>query len=151
MMLEGKFRERRQSEVRSPSVQSPPCPRQPHSAVRSGVGCSGAGNRKSMRRKQTLSRIQQRAVERLAKGQGCSCIECGSADYLVSGTNALLSFGNINVALFCNNPDAEHPDGVLALGQSFPLSFAQAEAIGLKVPPEEPPPRRDPGETAPRA
>src|SRR5215212_826 len=110
-------------------------PRQPHSAVRSGVGCSGAGNRKSMRRKQTLSRIQQRAVERLAKGQGCTCIECGSADYLVSDTNALLSFGNVNVALFCNNPDAEHPEGVLALGQSFPLSFAQAEAIGLKVPP----------------
>jgi hypothetical protein len=104
-----------------------------------------------MRRKQSLSQTQQRAVERLAKGQGCSCIECGSADYLVSGTNALLSLANINVALFCNNPDAEHPDGVLALGQSFPLSFAQAEAIGLTVPPEEPPPRRDPGETAPRA
>ena len=92
-----------------------------------------------MRRKQALSQTQQRAVERLAKGQGCSCIECGSADYLVSGTNALLSFANINVALFCKNPDAEHPDGVLALGQSFPLSFAQAEAIGLTVPPEEPP------------
>jgi hypothetical protein len=104
-----------------------------------------------MRRKQALSQTQQRVVERLAKGQGCSCIECGSADYLVSDTNALLSFGNINVALFCKNPDAEHPDGVLALGQSFPLSFAQAEAIGLTVPPEEPPPRRDPGETAPRA
>jgi len=104
-----------------------------------------------MRRKQALSQTQQRALERLAKGQGCSCIECGSADYLVSDTNALLSFGNINVALFCNNPDAEHPDRVLALGQSFPLSFAQAEAIGLTVPPEEPPPRRNPGETAPRA
>ena len=104
-----------------------------------------------MRRKQSLSQTQQRAVERLAKGQGCSCIECGSADFLVSDTNALLSFGNINVALFCNNPDAEHPDGVLALGQSFPLSFAQAEAIGLTVPSQEPPPRRDPGETAPRA
>jgi hypothetical protein len=68
-----------------------------------------------MRRKQALSRTQQRAVERLAKGQGCTCIDCGSADYLVSDTNALRSFGNVNVALFCNNPDAEHPEGVLAL------------------------------------
>jgi hypothetical protein len=103
-----------------------------------------------MRRKQALSQTQQRAVERLAKGQGCACIECGSADFLVSDTNALLSFGNVNVALFCNNPHAEHPEGVLALGESFPLSFAQAEAICLTVPPEEPPPRRDPGEKAPR-
>jgi hypothetical protein len=87
------------------------------------------------RRKQALSQTQQRAVERLAKGQGCTCIDCGSADYLVSDTNALRSFGNVNVALFCNNPDAEHPEGVLALGESFALSFAQAEAIGLKVPP----------------
>ena len=88
-----------------------------------------------MRRKQALSRTQQRAVERLAKGQGCACIDCGSADYLQSDTNALRSFGNLNVALFCNNPDAEHQEGVLALGESFPLSIAQAEAIGLKVAP----------------
>ena len=88
-----------------------------------------------MRRKQALSRTQQRAVERLAKGQGCTCIECGSADYLQSDTNALQSFGNVNVALFCNNSDALHPEGVLALGKSFALSFAQAEAIGLKVAP----------------
>ena len=87
----------------------------------------------------------------MAKGQGCTCIECGPSDYLHSDTNAVRSLSNMNVALFCKNPDAEHPDGVLALGQSFPLSFAQAEAIGLTVPPEEPPPRRDPGETAPRA
>ena len=87
------------------------------------------------RRKQALSRTQQRAVERLAKGQGCTCIDCGSADYLQSDTNALRSLANLNVALFCNNPDAEHPEGVLALGESFPLSFAQAEAIGLKVAP----------------
>jgi hypothetical protein len=87
------------------------------------------------RRKQALSRTQQRAVERLAKGQGCTCIDCGSADYLQSDTNALRSFANVNVALFCNNPDAEHPEGVLALGESFALSFAQAEAIGLKVAP----------------
>ena len=108
----------------------------PQRSAYSRVGSSRAGNRKSMRRrKQALSRTQQRAVERLAKGQGCTCIDCGSADYLVSDTNALRSFGNVNVALFCNNPDAEHPEGVLALGESFPLSFAQAEAIGLKVPP----------------
>jgi hypothetical protein len=88
-----------------------------------------------MRRKQALTRTQQRAVERLAKGQGCTCLECGSAEYLQSDTNALRSFGNLNVALFCNNPDAEHPEGVLALGESFVLSFAQAEAIGLEVPP----------------
>ena len=87
----------------------------------------------------------------MAKGQGCTCIECGSADYLVSDTNALLSFSNMNVALFCKNPDAEHSEGVLALGKSFALSFAQAEAIGLTVPPEEPSPRRKPGGTAPRA
>jgi hypothetical protein len=104
-----------------------------------------------MRRKQALSHTQQRAVERLAKGQGCTCIECGSADYLVSDTNAVLSFSNMNVALFCKNPDAEHSEGVLALGKSFPLSFAQAEAIGLTVPSEEPLPRRKPGDTAPRA
>jgi hypothetical protein len=88
-----------------------------------------------MRRKQALSRTQQRAVERLAKGQGCTCIECGSAEYLQSDTNALRSFGKVNVALFCNNPHAKHPEGVLALGESFALPFAQAEAIGLKVPP----------------
>jgi hypothetical protein len=88
-----------------------------------------------MRRKQALTRNQQRAVERLAKGQGCTCIDCGSADYLESDTNALRSLGNVNVALFCNNPDAEHPEGVLALGKFFSLSFAQAEAIGLEVPP----------------
>jgi hypothetical protein len=88
-----------------------------------------------MRRKQALTRTQQRAVERLAKGQGCTCLECGSAEYLQSDTNALRSFANLNVALFCNNPDAEHPEGVLALGESFVLSFAQAEAIGLEVPP----------------
>jgi hypothetical protein len=104
-----------------------------------------------MRRKQALSETQQRAVERLAKRQGCTCIECGSADYLQSDTNAVLSFSNINVALFCNNPNAEHSEGVLALGKSFPLSFAQAETIGLSVPPEDPPPRRNPGEAAPRA
>jgi hypothetical protein len=103
-----------------------------------------------MRRKQALSHTQQRAVERLAKGQGCTCIECGSAEYLVSDANAVLSFSNMNVALFCENPDAEHSEGVLALGKSLPLSFAQAEAIGLTVPPEEPPPRRNPGDTAPR-
>jgi hypothetical protein len=124
---------------------------QPHSTVRGGVGCSGAGNRTSMRRKQALTQTQQRAVERLAKGQGCTCIECGSADYLQSDTNAVRSFSNMNVALFCKNPDAEHSEGVLALGKSFPLSFAQAEAMGLTVPPEEPPPRRNPGETTPRA
>jgi hypothetical protein len=88
-----------------------------------------------MRRKQPLSRTQQRAVERLAKGQGCTCIDCGSADYLQSDTNALRSLGNLNVALYCNNPEAVHPEGVLALGESFALSFAQAEALGLKVAP----------------
>jgi hypothetical protein len=93
-----------------------------------------------MRRKQALTQTQQRAVERLAKrverlakSQGCTCIECGSADYLESDTNAVRSFSNMNVALFCKNPDAEHSEGVLALGKSFPLSFAQAEAMGLTV------------------
>jgi hypothetical protein len=103
-----------------------------------------------MSRKQALTQTQQRAVERLAKGQGCTCIECGSSDYLHSDTNAVRSLSNMNVALFCKNPDAEHPEGVLALGKSFPLSFAQAEAIGVTVPPEESPLRRNPGESAPR-
>jgi hypothetical protein len=88
-----------------------------------------------MRRKQALSRTQQRAVELGQPGQGCTCIDCGSAKYLESDTNALRSFANVNVALFCYNPDAEHLEGVLALGESFALSFAQAEAIGLKVAP----------------
>ena len=91
-----------------------------------------------MRRKQALTQTQQRAVERLAKGQGCTCLDCGSADYLESDTNIIQSFSNMMVALYCNNPDAEHAEGVLALGQSFPLSFAQADAIGLKVPPDDP-------------
>jgi hypothetical protein len=102
-----------------------------------------------MRRKQALTQTQQRAVERLAKGQGQTCIECGSADYLESDTNAVQSFSNMMVALYCTNPDAEHAEGMLALGQSFPLSFAQADAIGLEVPPDNPPPRRSPGETSP--
>jgi hypothetical protein len=99
-----------------PSVDTFFCPmpqaliNQPHSAACGGVGCSGAGNRRSMRRKQALTQTQQRAVERLAKGQGYTCIECGSADYLESDTNALQSFSNMNVALFCKNPDAEHPE-----------------------------------------
>jgi hypothetical protein len=42
-----------------------------------------------MRRKQALTQTQQRAVERLAKSQGCTCIECGSADYLQSDTNVV--------------------------------------------------------------
>jgi hypothetical protein len=104
-----------------------------------------------MRRKQALTQTQQRALERLAKGQGCTCIECGSADYLESDTNALRSFSNMNVALFCKNPDAEHSEGVFALGKSFPLSFTQAEAIGVTVLLDRPPPRRNPGETAPGA
>ena len=104
-----------------------------------------------MSRKQALTQTQQRAVERLAKGQGQTCIECGSADYLESDTNAVQSFSNMMVALYCNNPDAEHAEGMLALGQSFALSFAQADVIGLEVPPDDPPPRRSPGEASPRA
>ncbi len=87
---------------------------------------------------------------RLAKRQGCSCIECGSSDYLESDTKAVQSSNYMNVGLFCKNPDASHPNGVLALGKSFPLTFEQAEAIGIAGPSSVSVPRLRPGEISPR-
>jgi hypothetical protein len=102
-----------------------------------------------MPRTQRLDPAQRRAVEHLARHQGCVCIECGSSDYLESADKAVQFLGHIGVEVYCTNE--EHPVKVLALGKSFPLTFAQARAIGLRVPPSDPPPRRNPGETSPRA
>jgi hypothetical protein len=101
-----------------------------------------------MPRTQPLNLDQQRAVGQLARRQGCTCIECGSYDYLKSADRAVQSVNHITVELYCTNE--VHRVQILALGRSFPLTFDQAKAIGLRVP-GEPPPRRNPGETAPRA
>jgi hypothetical protein len=98
-----------------------------------------------MQRTQNLSAVQRRAVERLARSQGCKCHECGSPGYLESGEKAVLFVSSIGVELFCANP--LHSAKVLALSQSFPLTFGQAARIGLTVPPSDPPTRRRPGET----
>jgi hypothetical protein len=45
--------------------------------------------------------------------------------------------GHIGVEVYCTNE--EHPVKVLALGERFTLTFDQATAIGLRVPPSEPP------------
>jgi hypothetical protein len=103
-----------------------------------------------MIRTQAITPTQQRAIVRLAKRQGCSCIECGSSDYLESDTKAVQSSNYMNVGLFCKNPDASHPNGVLALGKSFPLTFEQAEAIGIVGPSSVSVPRLRPGEISPR-
>ena len=95
---------------------------------------------------QNLSAVQQRAVERLARSQGCKCHECGSPDYLESGDKGELFVSSIGVELFCANP--LHPAKVSALGQSYPLTFGQAARIGLAVPPSTGP-RRGHGETFP--
>jgi hypothetical protein len=52
---------------------------------------------------------------------------------------AVQSVDHITVELYCTNE--VHRVQILALGKSFPLTFDQAKAIGLRVP----------GETAPRA
>ena len=102
-----------------------------------------------MPRTQRLGPAQRRAVEQLARYQGCVCIECGSSDYLESAEKAVQFLGHIGVEVYCTNE--EHHAKVLALGKSFPLTFAQARAIGLRVPPSDPPPRPNPGETSPSA
>ena len=101
-----------------------------------------------MQRTQNLNEVQQWAVERLARSQGCKCHECGSPDYLESGDKGELFVSSIGVELICTNP--VHSARVLALGQSFPLTFDQAASIGLTVPPSDLPTRRRPGETFPR-
>jgi aldehyde:ferredoxin oxidoreductase len=102
-----------------------------------------------MPRTQRLDPAQRRVVEHLALHQGCVCIECGSSDYLESAGKAVQFLGHIGVEVYCTNE--EHPAKVLALGESFPLTFAQARAIGLRVPPSDPPPQRNPGEGSPSA
>ena len=77
------------------------------------------------------------------------CIECGSRDYLESADKAVQFLGHIGLEVYCTND--EHPVKVLALGKAFPLTLVQARAIGPRVPPSDPPPRRNPGETSPRA
>jgi hypothetical protein len=90
-----------------------------------------------MPRTQRLDQAQRRAVEQLARHQGCVCIGCGSSGYLESNNKALQFRGYIGVNLYCTND--EHPVKVLALGEPFALRFNQAKAIGLRVPPSEPP------------
>jgi hypothetical protein len=65
------------------------------------------------------------------------CIECGSRGYLESNDKAVQSRGNIGVGLYRTNE--EHPVKVVALGKPIALTFDQARAIGLRVPPSEPP------------
>jgi hypothetical protein len=100
-----------------------------------------------MPRTQRLAPAQRRAVEHLARYQGCVCIDCGSSDYLESTDKAVQFLGHIGVEVYCAND--EHPVKVLALGKSFPLTFAQARAIGLRVPASAPPTNRPAGGTAP--
>ena len=102
-----------------------------------------------MPRTQRLDPAQRRAVEHLARDQGCVCVECGSRDHLESADKAVQFLGHMGVEVYC--PNDAHPAKVLALGKAFPLTFAQARAIGLRVPHGDPPPRRNPGEASPRA
>jgi hypothetical protein len=91
-----------------------------------------------MPRTQRLDPAQQRAVEHLARHQGCLCMDCGSSGYLKSNNKAVQYRDHIGVEVYCTNE--EHPVKVLALGEPFALTFDQAKAIGLRVPPSEPPP-----------
>ena len=90
-----------------------------------------------MPRTQRLDPAQRRAVEHLARHQGCVCIDCGSNGYLESAGKAVQFRGHIGVDLYCTNE--EHSVKVLALGEPFALTFDQARAIGLRAPPSEPP------------
>ncbi len=90
-----------------------------------------------MPRTQRLDPAQQRAVEHLARHQGCVCINCGSSGYLTSNNKAVQFRGHIGVEVYCTNE--EHPVKVVALGKPFALTFDQARAIGLRAPPSEPP------------
>ena len=90
-----------------------------------------------MPRTQRLDPAQQRAVEHLARHQGCVCIDCASSGYLTSNNKAVQFRGHIGVEVYCTNE--EHPVKVLALDEPFTLTFDQAKAIGLRVPPSEPP------------
>ena len=90
-----------------------------------------------MPRIQRLDPAQRRAVEHLARHQGGVCIECGSRGYLESNDKAVQFRGYIGVDLYRTNE--EHPVKVVALGKPIALTFDQARAIGLRVPPSEPP------------
>jgi hypothetical protein len=90
-----------------------------------------------VQRIQRLDPAQRRAVEHLARHQGCICRACGSRGYLESNDKAVQFRGHIGVDLYCTNE--EHPAKVVALGEPFALTFDQARAIGLRVPPSEPP------------
>ncbi len=64
-------------------------------------------------------------------------MDCGSRKYLESADKAVQFRGHIGVDLYCTSE--EHPAKVVALGEPFALTFDQARAIGLRVPPSEPP------------
>jgi hypothetical protein len=75
------------------------------------------------------------------------CGDCDSRGYLESNDKAVQFRGHIGVDLYCTNE--EHPMKVLALGKPFKLTFDQARAIGLRVPPSESPTGLPPSGTAP--
>jgi hypothetical protein len=99
---------------------------------------------------QHLSSEQRKAVGRLARSKGITCKECDSAQFLASDDTARQAMSYINTTLFCTNPDADHPNPISAMDQSFALSFDEADAIGIRVQGRNQPPRRRPGETFPR-
>ena len=99
---------------------------------------------------QNLTYDQQRAVERLARSKGVECLHCGASD-LHSGDTASVGHVWVNVALMCRNPDADHAPNIQALDKSFNFTPEEAARIGIRPLPSEPPPRRRPGETSPRA
>ena len=73
-----------------------------------------------MPRTQRLDPAQQRAVEHLARHQGCVCIDCGSSGYLTSNNKAVQFRGHIGVEVYCTNE--EHPVKVLASGEPYTRS-----------------------------
>ena len=100
-----------------------------------------------MPRIQRLDPAQRLAVEHLARHQGYVCIDCDSSGYLESNDKAVQFRGHIGLDLYCTNE--EHPMKVLALGKPFKLTFDQARAIGLRVPPSESPTGLPPSGTVP--
>jgi hypothetical protein len=98
--------------------------------------------------RQPLGLEQRAAVVYLAEQQGCACDECGSSEHLESDDEVRYRKGGFDVDLYCAN--GVHPERINALGKGFSLTLDQARRLRLKgVPPDEPPPRRKPGQTAP--
>jgi hypothetical protein len=96
-----------------------------------------------------LSPQQQQAVERVARELGVRCLRCGSPE-LQSEDMAVLTHNYVNVMLICPGPKPEHSGNVAAIDKSYPFGYEDAARFGIRRPPD-PPPRRYPGETAPRS